>query len=180
MVDVLQHRTCGTFHRGVCGKPFTNVWSITQKRVRKAKEPFMVLLSTFISKSVVIHIKQGRNFPLLFRRWTLTGDTERRWLEIHRTPYFVSLHLSSPFIPRPSCLILSVDSGRVVMSSNHILQCVKSLHQWVLPVRNVTGSLCNCVPVRVRGVNEVKVCLWWVHPAKRGICTLNLYRFELF
>lgn len=135
----------------------------------------------------VIHIKQTRKLPLLFwcQRWK--GTQNDSWLEIHHTPYFVALLSSHALLP-PSftdvCLILSVDSGRVFMSSDHILQCIESFHKCYLwgtwLIVQVFPVHLNCVPASMHSASEVKVCLWWVHPAKRGIRTLNLYRFELF
>lgn len=154
-------------------KVYETVADIKQKKHR-------VFMFHPISQSPVEKQDSGRCHTVRVRCWKATQIDS--WFTIHLTlSHSISSHT---FTPPPTfwsvCLILSVDSGRVVMSSNHILQRIQLLlvrsdweFRFFLSLELLSLRACTAV-------NEVKVCLWRVRPAKRGIRTLNLYRFELF
>lgn len=162
------------------GKASLKVYETVANIKQKKHRVFMFLP---MSQSPVEKQDGGRCHAVLVwdveRQHRLTADWR---FTIHLTlSHSISSHT---FTPPPTfwsvCLILSVDSGRVVMSSSHILRRIQVLREerdWEFRFFLSFGllSLRACT-----AVNEVKVCLWWVRPAKRGIRTLNLYRFELF
>lgn len=97
----LKHRPQGKAPLRVCG--------------RKQKEHCVFILHLISQSSIV---------KLEWKARQLTGDSPNTLLSF--TPSLQTLIPAVPFI-HSVCLILSVVSGRVVMSSNHILQSVQLL-----------------------------------------------------
>lgn len=113
-----------------------------------------------------------------------TGNQDRRpdtgWQLAGHSPYTLSLLPASVFIP-PSVSGVSVDSGRVAVSSNHIIRCFNS---GTVRNRAAFSPSSNC-----RSCGRVwrywGQSLWRVHPAKSGIHTYcdilkHLYPFVYF
>lgn len=135
--------------------------------------------STGQKASVIIFVLDVEGQHRMTADWRFTIHLT---LSLSISPLSFLFILSSPAF-LSVCLILSVDSGRVVKSRNHTYIVLSHYTSVTCEGRNWEfrfSCLFNFVPVSMHSVNEVKVCLWWVHPAKRGIHTLNLYRFELF
>ncbi len=121
--------------------------------------------------ATVIHIEQARKLPSLFLCWTLKGNrtTGDRRFTVHlilSVSFLLVVSLPLPFLMSASSSQLTqVELSWAVTTSYSVLSHYTSV---ICEERDWEFSF-NSVPESMHGVSEVKVCLWRVHPAKRGI-----------